>query len=263
MNATLLAFIAVGLYSLGTFYQALNRFNIHRSSNLLALGSGVLAVVFQALALFSIANKPDVDLFSVVNSASLITCIGVIIFIVVSTKHPTQSMLFLMYPAAIASTFALLITDPKHNPSQLEAGILSHITLSILAYSVLSLAAIQAILVVYRNHQLKNHQKSKISIQLPPLLTMESILFDLLRIGTIFLAGAIVLGFIFVENLFAQHLAHKTFFSLISFTLYATLLLGREVYGWRGSLAASITLWGTGALMLGFFGTKLVLEAML
>ncbi|KZY72140.1 hypothetical protein A3738_23165 [Oleiphilus sp. HI0066] len=166
-----------------------------------------------------------------------------------------------MYPAAALSMISMLAIRPDDAPNQLDNGILVHIALSILAYSILCLASVQAIFVVYRNRQLKSHLHSNSS--LPPLLVMESTLFDLLRIGTLFLAIAITLGFIFVHDLFAQHLAHKTFFSLVSLVLFGVLLFGRRQYGWRGSLAASLTLWGTGSLMLGFFGTKIVLESIL
>lgn len=263
MNATLLAFISIGLYGLGTVYEATTRLKANRTQNALPLLSGLVAACLQVLLLTTNPHTQSIDHFTLVNSALLITSIGVTLFLLLSIKYPIQSMLLFIYPAAIASTLAFLITDPTYTDSQFNSGILVHITLSILAYCVLSLAAIQAILVVYRNKQLKLHQRKSWVDKLPPLLVMESILFDLLKSGTVLLAAAIFAGFLFIENLFAQHLAHKTFFSLIALALYTALLIGRRKYGWRGALAASLTLWATASLMLGFFGTKFVLETIL
>ena len=263
MNATLLAFISIGLYGLGALYEAVSHLKPNRTQNLLPVLSGLFALSLHVVALTSILSGPNIDAFSIVNSASIITCFVVAIFALISLKKPIQSMLLIVYPLAITSILALLIAEPSQASSTLAKGILAHVSLSILAYSVLSLAAVQAILVVYRNRNLKQHQERVWLNKLPPLLVMESVLFDLLRAGTILLGGAIVLGFVFIDDLFAQHLAHKSFFSIISFGLYSTLLFGRGRYGWRGSLAATLTLWGTGSLMVGFFGTKLVLEAIL
>jgi ABC-type uncharacterized transport system permease subunit len=263
MNATLLAFTSIGLYGLGAVYEAITSLKSNRSQNALPLLSGIFAASLQILLLITNTSSESIDHFSLVNSAVLITCIAVALFVLFSFKYPIQSMLLFVYPAAMVSIAAFLLSDPAYSDTTFNTGILIHITLSILAYCVLSLAAIQAILVVYRNKYLKQHHKQGWIDRLPPLLVMESILFDLLKAGTALLAAAIIAGFVFIDNLFAQHLAHKTFFSLIAFALYTALLVGREIKGWRGSMAASLTLWATASLMLGFFGTKFVLEAIL
>tara|TARA_R110002167_G_scaffold186072_11_gene386972 strand:+ start:1013 stop:1294 length:282 start_codon:yes stop_codon:yes gene_type:complete len=92
---------------------------------------------------------------------------------------------------------------------------------------------------------------------------MENLLFEMIWSGTILLGLAIMAGAIFVDNIFAQHLAHKTVFSIIAFMIFSTLLAGRRLYGWRGLTASKWTLWGFSFLMLGFFGSKLVLEQIL
>lgn len=177
MNATLLAFISIGLYGLGTAYEATTHLKSNRTQNALPLLSGIFAASLQILLLVSSSNAQALDHFSLVNSTVLITCIAVTLFVLISFRYPIQSMLLFIYPAAIASILAFLITDPVYSESSFNSGILSHITLTILAYCVLSLAAIQAILVVYRNKHLKQHQRPNWIDKLPPLLVMESILF--------------------------------------------------------------------------------------
>ena len=68
---------------------------------------------------------------------------------------------------------------------------------------------------------------------------------------------------IFLEDIFAQHLVHKTVLSLVAWCIFAILLWGRHVLGWRGNTAVKLTLAGFVVLMLAFFGSKLVLEVIL
>lgn len=263
MNPTLIAFVSIGLYGLGTFFEALSHLKKTHVRSVTPLITGLIAVAAHAWFITSATGSPAADNYTLANSAAIVSCIVVAILIGISFKRPTQSMLLVIYPAAIASIVTLFFQQPSNPTHALSPPILAHVGLSILAYSILTLASIQAILVVMQNHNLKHHKSTAIINQLPPLLTMERILFDLLRAGTTLLAAAIIIGLAFVEDLFAQHLAHKTFFSILALATFATLLLGRKLYGWRGALAGKLTLWGISFLMLGFFGSKFVLEALI
>jgi ABC-type uncharacterized transport system permease subunit len=77
------------------------------------------------------------------------------------------------------------------------------------------------------------------------------------------LALSIVSGLFFLDDILAQHLAHKMFFSVAALCVYCILLFGRRVHGWRGKQAIRWTIGGFVALMLAYFGTKLVLELLL
>jgi len=92
---------------------------------------------------------------------------------------------------------------------------------------------------------------------------MESLLFQMLGTGLFFLTISLVSGFIFIEDLFAQHLAHKTVLSIIAWIIFSSLLIGRLRYGWRGRTAVRWTLTGFILLLLAYFGSKLVLELIL
>ena len=70
-------------------------------------------------------------------------------------------------------------------------------------------------------------------------------------------------GFTFVEDLFAQHLAHKTAFSLLALSLFGILVAGRVFAGWRGKRAVYLYLWGFAFLCLAYFGSRYVLEELL
>jgi ABC-type uncharacterized transport system permease subunit len=92
---------------------------------------------------------------------------------------------------------------------------------------------------------------------------VEKVMFRLIGGGFVLLTLALLTGFIFVTNLFTQHLVHKTVLSLIAWVIFGVLLIGRTRYGWRGRPAVRWTLWGFGFLLLAYFGSKFVLEYLL
>jgi ABC-type uncharacterized transport system permease subunit len=97
----------------------------------------------------------------------------------------------------------------------------------------------------------------------PPLTLVEGLLFQLIGAGFVLLSLTLITGILFVENLFAQHLAHKTILSIAAWSVFGSLLFGRWRWGWRGRQAARITLFGMGLLLLAFLGTKFILEIVL
>jgi ABC-type uncharacterized transport system permease subunit len=98
---------------------------------------------------------------------------------------------------------------------------------------------------------------------LPPLQTMEALLFEMIAVGFVLLSISLASGFLFLEDMFAQHLAHKTILSVAAWTVFALLLWGRFRFGWRGRTALRWTIAGFLVLMLAYFGSKAVLELIL
>lgn len=179
-------------------------------------------------------------------------------------RRPLQNLLIALFPlsalAVLVSTFA---PDTAPVSSQLSAGMMLHISSSILAYAVLTLAAVQSALLAAQDHQLKHRHTRGIIQILPPLQLMESMLFELLWIGVSLLTIAIVSGFVFIDDIFAQSLVHKTVLTMIAWLLFSLLLWGHYQLGWRSQTAVRLTLAGFALLMLAFFGSKLVLELVL
>lgn len=186
------------------------------------------------------------------------------IILISSLRRPIHNLFALLLPFSALSLFLTFIPqEPVHLQSEIGLGILSHILLSIIAYSLLTIATLQALLLSLQNRQLREHNTKGIIRVLPPLQTMESLLFEMLWSGFLLLSAGIITGFIFIDDMFAQHLAHKTCFTLISWVIYAVLLTGRHAAGWRGRTAINWTLGGFSALLLAYFGSKLVLEVIL
>ena len=179
-------------------------------------------------------------------------------------RRPLQNLLVILFPlsamSVLVSTYA-----PETAPvsTALSGGMLMHISSSILAYAVLTLAAIQSALVALQDHQLRHRHTRGVVQILPPLQLMEKMLFELLLVGVLLLTVSIVTGFVFVEDIFAQHLVHKTVLTLVAWLLFSILLWGHYQLGWRSQTAVRFTLAGFVLLMLAFFGSKLVLELIL
>lgn len=190
----------------------------------------------------------------------------VINFMVVagSLRRPFHSLFLLLFPfSALALALSLLPfwqSPPRYN---LSLGLSLHILLSIIAYSLLSIAALEALFLAYQNRQLHQHHSSALMRILPPLQTMESLLFGLIITGFTLLTLALASGLLFVDDFFAQHLVHKTVFSIVAWLVYGVLLWGHFRWGWRGKTATLWTLGGFTLLMLAFWGTKFVLEVIL
>ena len=137
------------------------------------------------------------------------------------------------------------------------------ILLSICAHGVLGLAAMQAILLGFQHRLLHDRQPLRAVRALPPLYVMESLLFRMIWVGFALLTAALASGFVYLENLFAQQLVHKTVLTIAAWVLFGTLLGGHHWAGWRGPTAVRFTLGGFALLVLGYFGSKIVLELIL
>ena len=121
-----------------------------------------------------------------------------------------------------------------------------------------------AILLAFQERALRNHRlDSGLFRALPPLTLTETLMFRLIGAGFVLLTLTLLSGVLFVDNLFAQHLVHKTVLSIAAWIVFGVLLFGRWRWGWRGRRAVRLTLAGMVVLLLAFFGSKFVLELVL
>ena len=138
-----------------------------------------------------------------------------------------------------------------------------HVIISLISYSILCLSAAQSLILKIQEKKLQSNQPIGLITSLPSLDAMDNLLFKILALGVLFLSASLITGFIFLEDIFAQHLAHKTILSILAWIIFVLLIFSRKIYGWRGSKAANITLVGFFILFLSYFGTKTVLEIIL
>lgn len=195
--------------------------------------------------------------------ASLIALSVTIIILLNSIRLPVDNLFLFVLPLAVLSILTSHFGANFYVPREdLSTGILGHILFSLLAYSILAIAACQAILLFVQDYSLR-HSKSPATRTLPPLQSMEFLLFQFLSVGLIFLTLSIVTGFVFLESLAAQRLIHHTVITIAAWVIFAILVWGRFQFGWRGARAAKWTLAGFALLLVGYFGSKLVMEIIL
>jgi ABC-type uncharacterized transport system permease subunit len=146
-----------------------------------------------------------------------------------------------------------------------------HLLLAILAYSLLTIAAMHALLMASMDRRLHGEavadqgRLTQFLDRLPPLLAMETVLFRLIIAGFLLLTATLVSGVFFSEAVFGRALRfdHKTVFTFAAWVVFAGLLAGRLVFGWRGRTALRWTLTGFAMLMLAYVGSRFVLEVLL
>ncbi len=224
---------------------------------------GLLGVAAHAYALYvGLFSTPEVNL-GFYNALSLISAFIALFTLATAFRYGTEALLVMILPTAIV----MILLDANLHSSKLLApgssdALVFHIISSLIAYSILALAAMIAIGLSVQNRYLHNHRPSFVNA-LPPLKTMENLLFEALTVGFICLSISLASGLMFIEDMFTQELAHKTVLSIIAWFVFLILLIGRWVLGWRGRIAIRWTLVGFFSLMLAYFGSKFVLEVIL
>lgn len=241
--------------------RALRRGQAVNKTVLLALSA--IAIVLHGHSVMDIIVSPEGLNLGFFQVSSLIFWVMCVVLLVSSMRLPVESLFAFLYPLAIISVFSSLHFHSRFAPEKFSHDIGWHILFSILAYSILTIAAIQAVALALQDKLLREKKFLGALQVLPPLQTMEALLFQMLWAGTVLLTLSLGTGFMFFDNIRAQHLAHKMTFASMAWLIYVILLWGRQTQGWRGKKAIYWTLGGFVALMLAYFGSKLVLELIL
>jgi ABC-type uncharacterized transport system permease subunit len=198
------------------------------------------------------------------NALSLASWTVVAALLISSTSKPVENLGIVILPlAAVAVLLDVLYPSVSFMDEATSWVLKLHVLLSMLAWSLLTLASVQAIVLAIQDRYLRGRRPGGFVRALPPLMTMEALLFEMIGIGFVLLTLALLSGFAFLDNMFAQHLVHKTVLSVVAWMVFGGLLLGRRLWGWRGRKAISWTLTGFVILIFAYFGSKLVLELIL
>lgn len=144
-------------------------------------------------------------------------------------------------------------------------GFRVHLVLAMAAYSYFTIAALQALLMSVLERRLHSASLAGPLAALPPLLTLERVLFRLIGAGFVLLTLTIVSGAFFSEEVFDRvfRFDHKTLFAVASWVIFALLLAGRWRFGWRGRTALRWIFAGFLTLLLAYVGSRFVLEVVL
>lgn len=209
---------------------------------------------------------PDGLHLGVGNAVSAILWLTVLIYWLGNFYYQLDGLQALVLPlAAVAALLPLLTPDAHALPNTNLAAFKIHLLIAMLAYSLLTIASLHVLLMALIERRLHDGTVTRVLQKLPPLLTMEALLFRIIWAGFILLTLTLGSGVVFSEELFgkAAPLTHKTVFGVLSWLIFAALLTGRHVRGWRGRVAVRWTLAGFFSLVLAYIGSKFVLEVIL
>jgi ABC-type uncharacterized transport system permease subunit len=163
---------------------------------------------------------------------------------------------------AALTAFALVPTDVVSGATY-DWQIRAHILTSMFAYGLLTVGAIVAVYALVQDRRLHKGRLTASNHLFAPMETTEQLLYAVTAAGFTVLLLSVVSGVTFIENLFAQHLVHKTVLSLLALVMFGVLLGGRYFAGWRGKRAVYLYLAGFIFLGLAYFGSRVVLEELL
>lgn len=235
----------------------------HASKRLPFFVLSLVAVGLHAAFLWAQLVTPQGVALGFFPMASLVAGTGALLVTFASLYRRLEWVSALVYPLSALSMVPLFWLAYDTPSLMLLHGLAAHVALSVLASAVFSIAAAQALVLLFQHKQLKRGRMQGALASFPPIQTSETMLFELLWASFIILTTAVVTGFIYVEDLFAQQVAHKTVLTLAAWLLLGALLAGRHLFGWRALTAIHLTLIGFGTLLLAFFGSQFVLEYLL
>lgn len=212
--------------------------------------------------------------FGFSQALSVTLWLTVLIYWLESMIYDVKGMHALVLPLAAVCALPMAFFPGTVMPAYTQTfAFRTHLLVAMLAYSLFTIAALHATLMTLlerRLHAGKLTGPAGESLagpwaSLPPLMTLETLLFRILTLGFVLLSLTLASGFVFSEELFgkAARFNHKTVFGIISWFIFAALLVGRYGWGWRGRTALRWTLAGFAALLFAYVGSMFVLEVIL
>ncbi|MCX7193590.1 MAG: cytochrome c biogenesis protein CcsA [Proteobacteria bacterium] len=203
---------------------------------------------------------------NVFNALSLIAWLTLLVYWVARFFYPIGGLQALVLPMAAVTLLLPGVFPTDHQLAHTDMlAFKVHIAVAMLAYSLFTIAMLHAVLISLVEKRLRHATLPRVLRNLPPLMTMESLLFRMIGIGFVLLTLTLASGMLYSEEIFgkAWQFNHKVLFGFISWCVFAVLLCGHHFYGWRGKIAVRWTVSGFAFLLLAYLGSKFVLEQLL
>ncbi|SMC15913.1 ABC-type uncharacterized transport system, permease component [Andreprevotia lacus DSM 23236] len=263
---TWLALIAFALYLALGWHFCRSRLS-QRAPAYPAVEHGLLTL---ALAVHGLALWPEFAMlplrFGAAEALSLTAWLAMLVYLVGNLAYRLDGlqpallgMVVVLFGTSLALPQGHVLDYPQNAISRL------HFFSAMLAYAVLTIAAGVAFLIRLADRRLHKAAANLLVQTLPPLLALERLLFACIYTGFALLSVALLTGIFFAEHIYGPHrgLWHKVIFSALAWLSYGALIVGRMRAGWRGQRAANWALAGFALLLLGYIGTRVVLDAIL
>lgn len=267
--------IAICLYVLASVFTALSMRSLASSptadeqrSNkniITAFSLATIAVICHLIHAYNTSLINQSLNLSLSSMVVLVSGLIVVLFLLGGLAMPIRRLGILVYPITVACLlFSLAWGDQVDLAVNKSWAFSAHILIALSAYALLTIASIQALLYVYQDRQIKNRTNPAMLTALPPLQTMEQLLFRLVGFGFFCLTLTMLSGAIFSKEIFGHAfvMKHHTVLAILGWFVFAIMLLKRVTHGLRGSQAVTWTIAGFLLIQLGYFGTKIVSESL-
>jgi ABC-type uncharacterized transport system permease subunit len=240
-----------------------------------------VALLAHGLLLHTTIFPQNAMVFGFAFALSAMFWLGAGIYWIESFFFPLDGLRLLVLPlACVASLLPLAFNGVRVLPYSAAPMFKLHFLIANIAYGLFAIAALHAILMLLverRLHAMRGGLAQRHAAAagdgwlsswldtLPPLLTLEKLLFRLIGAGFVLLTLTLVSGIMFSEQLVdrALRLDHKTVFAILSWVMFGALLTARKVSGWRGRAALRWVLASFVALLLAYVGSRFVFEVLL
>lgn len=229
-------------------------------------GAIFVALAVQGVGLYEGLFGASGMRFSFSFALSLMLWLAVLIYWLESFRSPIDGLQLLVLPlAALCAALPVVFPQLRVIAHADAWGFKLHFMAAMLAYGLFTLSALQAVFMSLAERRLHHKQLSRTLGALPPLLTMEALLFRMISVAFALLTLALGSGLVFSEEIFGKALVfdHKTLFAFAAWGIFGALLIGRRAYGWRGRIALRWTLAGFIVLLLAYVGSRFVYEVVL
>lgn len=226
----------------------------------------VVPLALHALLLSRLMFVDDAFYLGVGTTISVIIWLTVLIYWCGNFFYRLEGLQVLVVPpAAVLSLLPLLLPAVHPVTNTHFAAFKAHLVISLLAYSLFTIASLHVLMMAVMERRLHRANLPRFVQNLPPLLTMERLLFRIIFAGFVLLTLTLGSGILFSEELFGKPMqfTHKTVFGILSWIIFGSMLAGRALYGWRGRVAMRWTLAGFLSLVLAYIGSKFVIEVLL
>ncbi|MDO8706301.1 MAG: cytochrome c biogenesis protein CcsA [Sulfuricaulis sp.] len=268
MTNPVINFLALALYlSVGVLVVLrLMRGEIITGSVKLAIFSlGLGAVVLHATLLYTQLWQENGLNLAFTPAFSLVACVIAALYLVTSLIRPVDNLGILIMPTAGLTVLIEWLWPGRMSLPLTSSSSALHIVVAILAYGLMCLAAAQSLMLLMQERHLRSKHPGGFIRALPPMQTMESVMFQMIGFGFVLLTLTLISGSFFSEAIFGQpfRFTHHMVLAVLAWIVYAVLLVGRWRLGWRGRPAIHWTLGGFTLLLLAYFGSKFVLEVLL
>jgi ABC-type uncharacterized transport system permease subunit len=219
---------------------------------------GLCAVIGHALLLQHWIDMPGGQNLAFFNLFSLGIWLIAVIVILAAFGKPLENLFLFIFPLALLSILLVnifpqqMMVDTSADPKQLI-----HVLFAVVIFSVVGMAGLQATLLGLQQRQL--HHKAKLAWleKFTPLQTTETLLFQMLWIGFFLFTAMLISSYFFYADQLRGALLQKSIFSGLAWILFAWLLIGHHIFGWRGRKALYATFILVVLLLLLYFGSIL------